>query len=158
MLPPLYIVELKECRILGGTRLVIPKDGVGLHDEMALPYADQYGVKLAQFIKARSGDVIELQPTKQLSLPIDVGILLSCDYDRNYFHWLIECLPKLLFINEYSELDGVPLIVDSGLHPNLYRALDFLNNNRRPIIQIDRGAIASVGQLIVPSDICRLLD
>jgi len=71
---------------------------------------------------------------------------------------MIECLPKLLMVDDYAELRGLPLIIDSGLHENMARALQFLNKSNRPIVTVGRGEVVSVGRLIVPSDIHRLLD
>jgi capsular polysaccharide biosynthesis protein len=54
---------------------------------------------------------------------LDEGILLSGRCSTNYFHWLIEYLPKGLAIESRGELRRVPLIVDARMPSQHFESL-----------------------------------
>ena len=54
---------------------------------------------------------------------LDEGILLSGRCTTNYFHWLIEYLPKGLAIESRADLKRVPLIVDAEMPRQHFEAL-----------------------------------
>lgn len=54
---------------------------------------------------------------------LDEGILLSGRCSANYFHWLIEYLPKGLALESRPELRRVPLIVDAGMPRQHFESL-----------------------------------
>jgi hypothetical protein len=46
--------------------------------------------------------------------PMEEGILLSMPFYHNFYHWLIEILPRLISYDRYPSLHHVPLIVPSS--------------------------------------------
>jgi capsular polysaccharide biosynthesis protein len=54
------------------------------------------------------------------------GVLLDGRCSENYFHWLVEYLPRLHTLEAYPEVQGIPLIVNSAMHPNMKRLLTLL--------------------------------
>lgn len=158
-LPPEYVGVLEDVSVVGGTRLIIDVDNQLLHDELAqVPHPGEYGVKTRNELPHVHGDRALLNVRRRPGDRIDTGVLLSCDHDYNYFHWLVECLPKLVFLNTLPEFEGLPLLIRKNLHPNLLRALDVINQGRRPVIPLDEGHLFQVRRLVLPSDLSRLLD
>jgi capsular polysaccharide biosynthesis protein len=158
-LPPEYVGVLENVSVVGGTRLILGADDVLLHDELAqVTYGGDYGVKTPRQVPLLEGDSALLRVKRKEGAWLDAGVLLSCDHDNNYFHWLVECLPKLAFINTHPELDKLPLLIGQELHPNLLRALEVLNQGRRPVIRLEDGYLYQVRRLVVPSDLSRILD
>jgi capsular polysaccharide biosynthesis protein len=62
------------------------------------------------------------------------AILLSTRADINWFHWLIETLPKL-FIADSSIDPGVPLLISSRIPPSAKESLALLS--QRQVIEFD---------------------
>ena len=42
---------------------------------------------------------------------LDEGVLVSMPWHHNYYHWLIEILPRLLIYDQCTDVQNVPLIV-----------------------------------------------
>ncbi len=158
-LPPEYVGVLEDVGVVGGTKLIVTPDHTLLHDELSqFTYGGDYGVKTLQEVAFLQGKRALLSLKRRASNRIETGILLSSDHDNNYFHWLVECLPKLVFINTRPEFDGIPLLIGKNLHPNLIRALEVVNQSRRPVIRLEDGHLFQVKRLILPSDLSRLMD
>jgi len=157
--PPAFVCCMEDAVIVGGTRIAICADGVLLHEEVARNRRDpELSIKPAHVIARVKDDwalaTLERRPNDR----IREGVLLSCDHDPNYFHWLVEVLPKLAMVDEVEALRHVPLLIRDGLHPNLLRALDLANTHGRRIIQLRTGCAYRVGRLVYPSDLCRTVD
>jgi len=156
-LPQPYISVINNATITGGSTIVLTKDHHILNDEMIDFPTEDFGIK-SPYIYFRYKDKIILTYTKRPNTHINYGILLMSDHDNNYFHWLLETLPKLLFIDSLGKYDNIPLLVTSGLDKNLYSALEKVNVIKHPIIFIDPGVAYYVDQLIYPSALSRMID
>lgn len=78
------------------------------------------------------------------------AILLSTRADVNWFHWLIETLPKL-FIADSSIDPGVPLLISSRIAPSAKEALALVSKRR--VIEFDSAKGAKVDELHVISPV-----
>jgi len=158
--PPAYVSVLKHVVIFGGSPLVITSEGLVLDDELADFNGGEFGKK-STLVKLLQGSSVMLDYDKKPSLQIKEGVLLSCGHDNNYFHWLVECLPKLVLIDELDDLKqfkDVPLLIPSGLHRNLETALKRININDRQLIHLEPNAACRVERLIFPSALSRIID
>lgn len=84
------------------------------------------------------------------SLRLGKGILLSSRVDSNWFHWLIETLPKLLHIDSHIE-DNWPVLVSERLPTSAIESLKLLTS--RKIIALDTSEVTRVGKLAVPGPV-----
>lgn len=66
-----------------------------------------------------------------------IGILISGRATENYFHWLIEYLPKLYNIAKSGYDCSIPLIVMDNLYSQQYESLECYNIEKRPILKIN---------------------
>jgi glycosyltransferase involved in cell wall biosynthesis len=155
--PQPYVSILEDAVITGGSSLVISHEGILLNDEMVDFQGEEYGIK-SPYVKFRHKDKVILSYQSRSHRKIKEGILISCDHDINYFHWMIECLPKLMFIDEMEQFKDVPLLLPKGLHDNLEKALEKVNVNDHRIIRIEPGVSFKVGRLIFPSALTRIVD
>jgi len=155
--PRVYVSIVDHAVITGGSNLVISRAGDLLSDEMMDFSTEDFGIK-SPYASFRFKDNVILSYKKKPNTHIKKGILLSCDHDNNYFHWLVEVLPKLLFIDDLKQFKDVPLLIPRGLHENLMVALNKININNHPIIIIDRGFAYHVDRLIFPSALSRVVD
>ena len=78
--------------------------------------------------------LVDAQPPVRL----ETGIFLGGYGAFNYYHWLIELLPKLEFLPQLPEFDAYPLLVSSQSvrSPGFRESLDALRGSR-PILELD---------------------
>lgn len=161
MYPQGYLAYVENVLIIGGTRFII-KDGKMLSDEIAEYPSSDYGIKKWQyFYKTRTlpqeGKVHAFSWNNNNI--IEKGILISCDHDENYFHWLIECLPMVLYVMQNNSMyKDFPLLIEDRLHPNLYEALKLIIGHSIEVLKLPLGGLFRIKQLIVPGDFSRMLD
>lgn len=156
-LPRIYVSIIDHAIITGGSNLVITQSGRLLSDEMVDFPSKDFGIKSPYINYRQDARVILAYKTKP-NIQIKEGILLSCDHDNNYFHWLVECLPKLAFIDALQQFKDAPLLIPSELHENLLEALRRVNINEHPVIRLESGIAYHVERLIFPSALSRVLD
>lgn len=68
----------------------------------------------------------------------------------NYAHWLTEVLPRAAILASEPAYDGVPVLVNAGLHANLMQSLKLVVGER-PIIAVANRESVRVTELIVIS-------
>jgi capsular polysaccharide biosynthesis protein len=81
---------------------------------------------------------------------IPEGILLSSRADANWFHWLIETLPKLLYL-ESEVAQDVPVIISARIPKTAKECIGLLSD--RTIIEIRPETATRVGRLFVASPV-----
>ncbi len=155
--PQPYVSLIEHAIITGGSGLVISRSGELLSDEMVDYPTEHFGIK-SPFVIYRHHDKVIVSYQNQPDTNIKEGILISCDHDNNYFHWLVECLPKLVFIDELKRFQGVPLLVPAGLHPNLKAALEKVNLTGHPVVELEPGVAYHVDKLVFVSALSRVID
>jgi Glycosyltransferase 61 len=72
-------------------------------------------------------------------------------YNRNYYHWLIDELPRLLSVEKFSELSDRPILVDSQVDVWQVELLDRLGIERSRLRKVEFRQACRFGRLIVPS-------
>lgn len=67
------------------------------------------------------------------------GILLSCFAPANYYHWMIELLPQIPYINEIAELSHLPILISATVkkYPAMRLTLENALAPARQIIYLD---------------------
>lgn len=146
-LPQPYIAELDNALVFAGTDMVIVND-TALYDEIDKSYINQYAIK-SPVVKRINTDKITILSLKFEKNTIDKAIHLLKDHSNNYFHWIIENLPRLSLIKLLDK--SIPLIIDEGLPRQFYDALELFNTEKRKIIYIKRGLTYRVNKLFYPS-------
>jgi hypothetical protein len=155
--PPAYVSVIEDALVFGGSNLVIADKKNILSDELMDFPGKEIGIK-SPLVKSRRKNRIILEYKKESNLDIKEGILLSCEHDNNYFHWLVECLPKLILIDELKEFEKAPILIPKGLHQNLIAALEKVNINSRQLIYLEPNIGYQVECLIYPSALSRVID
>lgn len=155
--PPAYVSVIENAVIFGGSSLVIAQQKFILSDEMVDFNSDEIGIK-SPLVKIRHENTVLLEYKKETDFHIKEGILLSCDHDNNYFHWLIECLPKVMLLDALLEFKEVPLLIPRGLHKNLEEALQRANINKRSLIYLEPNSAYQIERVIYPSALSRIID
>jgi len=152
-LPDQYLATLKNATVTGGTDLVIVNNTI-LYDEIDKQTFNKYGVK-SPAIEKITKDSIALH-IKAPSSSILCGIHLNKDHSMNYYHWLIECLPRLSLITHLDK--NIPLIIDASVSSQALEALDIFNSDNRPIVKLDINEAMLVKKLYYPSQLSIIHD
>ena len=90
----------------------------------------------------------------------DRGLLLMNQVDFNYWHWLVEVLPRIVPLTErlsQGDLSGLPVFISQGMPATHEEALRLLTP-RSPIIPLARQMAVRIGEALYPSDINRLYE
>lgn len=90
-------------------------------------------------------------PLMTTSLP--QAALFTDSVASNYAHWLTEVLPRIaLYVRSESSKD-LPLIVDDGLHPNLYESLSIVVGPKRTVykLPLDRRVLVQQLDVVTPT-------
>lgn len=153
--PSVYLAKIPEVTVIGGSRYLI-KDQTLFSDELKYSLENHFDPKCETVFPLSTQLVFsaEVKPRQEFSN----GILISCEHDTNFFHWVVECLPKIIIANETIEDKTIPFFIIKNLHPNLLELLKAVNREQRPVIELRKGVNYLFKNLYYPSDTSRLVD
>jgi hypothetical protein len=158
--PELYVAEVRDAVIIGGHDLVLIGNDIGLVDEYT---GEKRGHDTIFFedgtisLEARDALIIRLwkKDSKPPGPPIERGIILCGMYAPNYFHWMVDFLPRIWAINQCPEYRSYPLIIDNNVPEKYIEALKAIDTNSRELIRLEYGIRYEVKDLVVPSRVIR---
>lgn len=155
-LPEVYLAQLSDVKIIECSDIVITNAKTAIYDEMALDTENKYEERnnLSRLINSweRSPNRLGLNYKLNRTTSLPNTVIHFCkDYSPNYFHWMIEALPRLSIIDKFPELKNTPLLVDATLYPQQLEALEYLTQGNREIIRLNKGEAYHVKRLIYPS-------
>jgi capsular polysaccharide biosynthesis protein len=149
--PSIYITEISNALIYGGTNFVFTQDAVLHHD-----FYDFDRDYTCEELNNRHLINIEKKNIRLLCrddrpklIPAGAVFVDSCA--RNYAHWLTEVLPRVAIFCAQKEFADVPIIINDGLHKNVMESLAFIVGNKRKIFLLPISRAASVRRLYVTS-------
>lgn len=156
--PNPYIAGLSGITLIPGTRLLLDGGIAALSDEIMLGF-QHFGFPPKQKkMRVTDGPVLTLSQSLRGGVPISTGIHLTGEHEANYFHWMVEILPRLFLSEELGIERSLPLLVSDGLHENLYQLLDLVRSPGRPVIRLNPHLSYRVDLLVYPSDVSRIFD
>jgi len=134
--PPQYVAFFKDC-------LTFPRSNVVLHGERLIydlaahplsGVADiKDGVNPGQIMLAVWGPERALVEAPAEIQEVDAGLMLFGFQSRQYGHWLLEFVPRMLWFNDPACPAGLPLCIDDGM-PETHRQIIALMDERdRPV-------------------------
>lgn len=143
-----YVSEPGPVYAIGGTTLFIAQDGAQCFDSLeAANRCDNAFLISSIFPYGNNSLLISVQVAKSR---INEAILLTHDIENNYYHWIVEALPRLLLVLDEPKYSGFPILLTEGLHPNMIRSVQLLAPNRR-IIFLPKQVAIRVNNAIYPS-------
>lgn len=154
--PPMeYIGMLYNVAVVGGTRLIFDEKQYLYHDDLAATYKiPGFRPRLIEHVQMFDTNKVALRYNKdEKHKKIKQGILISSEYDFSYGHWMLECLPKILFVKEKVGLDKMPLLVGSDVKPYFLQLInEICEDTGYSIVKLEKGYSYEVETLIYPSD------
>lgn len=145
--PPVYVAELGDALIYGGTNLVFAQDAVICHDlydfERDYTGEELHGRHVIDAKKMRMR--LLRHDATPVKLAVAAAFVDACA--SNYAHWLTEVLPRIAVFCSVDQYANVPIIVDDGLHHNIMESLALVVGSDREVIALPAGRAISVGVL-----------
>ncbi len=148
---PVYVAQLNNGQVYGGTNLVFMEDAVICHDlyDFARDFTSEemHGRHVIDVRKSRMR--LERSDFKPEKMPVAASFLDACA--PNYAHWLTEVLPRIAVFCALEQYADVPIIIDDGLHPNIMQSLALVVGHDREIVILPVGRAISVDVLYITS-------
>lgn len=149
--PETSVAEIPDALVQGGTNIVVA-NSFAIHHDLFTRAEDFTSEELHDRMELdiRAGQVLwrVLDPLPEF-LEVAANFVDACA--PNYAHWLTEVAPRVALFCAKREFDGVPLIVNDGLHPNIMESLFTLAARRHPIVALPLGRSVKVARLYLVS-------
>lgn len=136
-IPEQFVAPVENAVITGGFQ-VLKNQELVLYDPSGHPKFGMVAGVWRNFSheKSLAADTVIAKNLKNYSTEIPTGILISGRATENYYHWLIEYLPKLYNIKYANIPENIPLIIQEKLPSQFLEALRCLVQNRK-ILEIN---------------------
>ena len=158
-LPSVTLELLHQVEVIGGSEMVFTSDGAVLYDEMALGDVYRYGSKIFEislygptsFFPAANRKFLQCvyhRTAQPILIPRAISLLK--DHSGNYYHWLLECLPRAILALRQTDFAEDPWLIDLDLPDQFIEALRLLSPARQ-FITIPKRLRISVEKLCFSS-------
>jgi hypothetical protein len=165
--PDVHLLELRDVSAVGGTLAIIRDDKL-LHPELlhTTPVYDSKAPDIYRFADARRRSV-DLGAYCRLvgKRRIAIGLHLLKEHSCNYYHWLFECLPRLVFFLDHYKKAGkaedLAVLIDEGMSAQGLDALEYVLSGyglNRKAVKVGRGESVFCDRLYYVSPFWHSLD
>lgn len=148
--PEIYVAQIKDARISGGSSIIIADDKC-IYDPFIADTEKRLDIKFSNTIGNINNELmIAIAPASQ---NISEGIFMVGFASYNYYHMTVEIMSRLRYVDSIEEYRNFPIIVDEIVLkiPQYKELLDKINVHKHRIITIGQSENAVVENLIVPS-------
>lgn len=146
--PETYIAELDDITVIGGS-IVLLSNKLFLNDMAFYDSENRINLNYASLRKIVNGYAI-IEERKEDIKEYNTVINLVNVATFNYYHTLIETLPKLLIADNYKEYQGLPILVDAVIYeiPQMRAVLEIINRYNHPVIIVGANEKVKVSKMI----------
>jgi len=150
--PEIYIAELTDAEIIGANSFIIADDYC-LYDMATMDDEKRYDLR-CESLKTIDKNNIALVMSINSNQILEEAIFLIGFASSNYFHFTIELLSRLKYIDLFEEYRQIPLLIDEIVFeiPQFRELLQAMNKYNHQIIPIEKQRRYMVKRLIYPSD------
>ena len=149
--PAVYVAELGQAMVCGGSNLVFVDGAVICHDmydfERDYTSEEMHGQHLIEPTTQRMR-LLHLDP---MPGEIDCAASFVDACATNYAHWMTEVLPRIAVFSDIPAYAEVPIIVNAGLHPNIMQSLALVVGDHRKVLALPVGRSIKVNNLVQTS-------
>jgi capsular polysaccharide biosynthesis protein len=158
--PETYVAEIADATVIGGESLVLAGSGDVLWDLAVHDRADRFDLT-ERVLKFVAGGAALVDAETLSHNRVDAAVHLLGVSSFNYFHAMIEVLPRLANLeaaHHGTDYAGLPLLVDAAFLavPQHLALLRSIVGSEREIISVERETALRVDRLIVPSQLAWL--
>ena len=143
---------IEGARVFGEFNIIDGQDRLAIYDlagHPRLPNVAGQALEVKGTALAMDRAVVYRGYDRRERLSCAVHIAGRCA--SNYFHWMIEYLPRILTAIEAGADARAKLLVPAKMTPSMRRALDIVNAGRFPIHEFASSDLLEVDRLFVPS-------
>jgi hypothetical protein len=151
--PETYIAELCNVNLVGTSSIIFDENDNCVYDLPLMDDENRFNLALSNvFFVDKNVTLVYYEKSNEV---IEEGIMLLSNTSFNYFHFNMELLSKLCFINEIEEYNKVPILVDERcLNIKSFKdELEMLNIHGRKIVSLKAGYCYDIKKLIYISDL-----
>ena len=148
--PEIYIAEIHRANIIGENSVIITENFC-LYDIAKEDKEKRYNLRFGS-VKNIDEDYTIVQSIRSKD-KIEQAISLIGFASFNYYHFTIELVSRLQYIDSFKEYLSIPIMIDEKVLniPQYKELLDMMNVTNHPIIPIKKNHIYEVEKLIYPS-------
>lgn len=148
--PAVEVIRMGPADVFGLSGFVQTPRGQLVHHELFNPATHKASEEDHRRLRIKPANLT----AKVIGTPLGTATLPSAAaftdaVASNYAHWLTEVLPRIVLYTRHACSKGVPLIVDEGLHPNIYESLSIAVGSERLIYTLAKDRRARVHKLDV---------
>lgn len=146
--PAIQVIRTGPAEVFGHSHFVRTPHGQLIHHDLFNPAthkaSEEDHRRLHMQPSLHAAQVIGA-PLHTSTLP--AAALFTDAVASNYAHWLTEVLPRIVLYTRNACSKGMPLIVDAGLHPNIFESLSLAIDPDRVVYTLPQDCRAIVKQL-----------
>ena len=151
--PNIYMARLNFCKVQGGSNFLLTPSAIFCHD-LFNPETDYTSEEIfgRMVIRPSSGLVyyFATENDQDAVRVVPEASVFTDAVSGNYAHFITEVLPRIHAFADHGPAN-VPLVVDAGLHPNIYMAIRLVAGEERELIELEVGESLQVDILHVVS-------
>lgn len=145
--PETYIAEIEQAVIFGASHALVSNKQF-LNDMLYGDHEERIDLRDNVLRKVMEGYGVIEEPKQIKHLERAINLIGAASY--NYYHMLIEILPKLIIVDRYEEYRDFPILVDEVVLriPQYQEALAKVNQYNHEIIKVDAGEKWEIEKLV----------
>lgn len=137
--PPQYVARFKDCLTFPRSNLVLQGSRL-IYDLAAHPLSGiadiKDGVNPDQIMTAVYGAKRALVEEPAETRTLEAGLMLFGLQSKNYGHWLLEFVPRLLWFNDPACPSGFPICIDDHMPETHRQIVELLDTRGRQILPL----------------------
>jgi capsular polysaccharide biosynthesis protein len=154
--PAPAIFELRDAEVLGNQGVVVSGGHVLFDGPNHRPDLEQHNVDAYTGYAHTPSDTVVMTPSRE-TLHVKEAILLCGRASGNWFHWVLEDLPRLLLIDQIPRYRHLPVLVSNNVLNAGSQLLESVCRSRQ-IVPVPPKARVRVDRLVVSSALADLPD
>lgn len=146
----LYVAELRSVEVLTHDGLIVDDNRLVRCNPALSARSKQDNIHFFTRCYNERHETLVMTPERH-TLRLEKAALITSRVFDNYFHWLLEGLPRLFLLDALEQHQDAPILIRQDMPPQHFEALKMVLGDRREVILLDAHSRVSVEHLIVPA-------
>lgn len=142
--PPQYVARFRDCLTFPRSNIVLQGNRL-IYDLAAHPDSGVADIKdgknADQIMTAVYGAGRALVEEPAAAQTLDAGLMMFGLQSKNYGHWLLEFVPRMLWFNDPACPAGFPICIDDHMPETHRQVVELLDERKRPILPLPAQAV-----------------
>lgn len=152
-IPHAYRAQIDNATILPGHEIILlENENIALYDRL-IQLGDWHALREDESVPLIGNGHVLVNAAPKSEERIPDGIFLMSEAWYNYAHWLTEQLPRIYSLEKTNQYDGIPILVNEGMHPQQVDSLRLVVGSRYPVRFLSRDRRYHVDRLIYLSNL-----